>query len=75
MRDELLTIGRFARLCRLSVKQLRHDDEVGLLGPVRVDAGTGYRYYPPEQARDALTVALLRDMDLPLAVIARAGAR
>ncbi|WP_203672290.1 MULTISPECIES: hypothetical protein [unclassified Streptomyces] len=24
MQDELLTIGRFARLCRLSVKQLRH---------------------------------------------------
>lgn len=72
MHDELLTIGRFARLCRLSVKQLRHYDEVGLLSPARVDAGTGYRYYAPEQARDALTVALLRDMDLPLAVIARA---
>ncbi|MEU8990615.1 MerR family transcriptional regulator [Streptomyces sp. NPDC048558] len=71
MRDELLTIGRFARLCRLSVKQLRHYDETGLLAPVHVDAGSGYRYYAPEQARDALTVALLRDMDLPLAVIAR----
>ncbi|MFD4656333.1 MerR family transcriptional regulator [Kitasatospora sp. NPDC058444] len=72
MRDELLTIGRFARLCRLSVKQLRHYDDVGLLAPVRVDAGSGYRYYAPEQARDALTIALLREMDLPLAVIARA---
>ncbi|WP_328430094.1 MerR family transcriptional regulator [Streptomyces sp. NBC_00443] len=71
MQDEFLTIGRFARLCRLSVKQLRHYDETGLLVPVHVDAGTGYRYYAPEQARDALTVALLRDMDLPLAVIAR----
>lgn len=71
MRDQLLTIGRFARLCRLSVKQLRHYDETGLLAPVHVDAASGYRYYAPEQARDALTVALLRDMDLPLAVIAR----
>ncbi|MET9662508.1 GyrI-like domain-containing protein [Streptomyces sp. NPDC006510] len=71
MQDELLTIGRFARLCRLSVKQLRHYDETGLLAPVRVDAGSGYRYYAPEQARDALTIALLREMDLPLAVIAR----
>ncbi|MFD8414997.1 MULTISPECIES: MerR family transcriptional regulator [unclassified Streptomyces] len=71
MRDELLTIGRFARLCRLSVKQLRHYDETGLLVPVHVDAGSGYRYYAPEQARDALTIALLREMDLPLAVIAR----
>ncbi|GAB2925023.1 MerR family transcriptional regulator [Streptomyces mayteni] len=72
MHDELLTIGRFARLCRLSVKQLRHYDETGLLAPVHVDAATGYRYYAPEQARDALTIALLREMDLPLAVIARA---
>jgi DNA-binding transcriptional MerR regulator len=70
--DELLTIGRFARLCRLSVKQLRHYDETGLLAPVRVDPDSGYRYYSPEQARDALTIALLRGMDLPLAVIARA---
>jgi hypothetical protein len=29
--DGHLPIGRFARLCRLSVKQLRHYDEVGLL--------------------------------------------
>ncbi|MFJ9416997.1 MerR family transcriptional regulator [Streptomyces sp. NPDC101227] len=72
MQGELLTIGRFARLCRLSVKQLRHYDELGLLAPVRVDAGSGYRYYAPGQARDALTIALLREMDLPLAVIARA---
>ncbi|MER6300738.1 MerR family transcriptional regulator [Kitasatospora sp. NPDC001539] len=72
MHDELLTIGRFARLCRLSVKQLRHYDDTGLLTPVRVDAGSGYRYYAPEQAPDALTIALLREMDLPLAVIARA---
>ncbi|MEO3749490.1 MerR family transcriptional regulator [Streptomyces sp. B6B3] len=72
MHDDLLTIGRFARLCRLSVKQLRHYDETGLLTPVRVDAATGYRYYAPEQAGDALTIALLRDMDLPLAVIAEA---
>ncbi|MFF8768700.1 MerR family transcriptional regulator [Kitasatospora sp. NPDC015120] len=68
--DDFLTIGRFARLCRLSVKQLRHYDDTGLLPPARVDPATGYRYYAPAQARDALTVALLRDLDLPLAVIA-----
>lgn len=72
MQDELLTIGRFARLCRLSVKQLRHYDEMGLLAPIRVDAGSGYRYYASEQVRDALTIALLREIDLPLAVIAQA---
>ncbi|MFC7641050.1 GyrI-like domain-containing protein [Streptosporangium lutulentum] len=45
---------------------------MGLLVPIRVDSSSGYRYYSPEQARDALTIALLREMDLPLAVIARA---
>ncbi|MFJ7911158.1 MerR family transcriptional regulator [Kitasatospora sp. NPDC096204] len=68
--DDFLTIGRFARLCRLSVKQLRHYDDTGLLPPARVDPATGYRYYAPGQARDALTVALLRELDVPLAVIA-----
>ncbi|WP_271216133.1 hypothetical protein [Streptosporangium carneum] len=29
MQDELLPIGRFARLCRLSVKQSGHYDEMG----------------------------------------------
>ncbi|MFJ9776160.1 MerR family DNA-binding transcriptional regulator [Kitasatospora sp. NPDC101157] len=42
MHDELLTIGRFARLCRLSVKQLRHYDDMGLLAPIHVDASSGY---------------------------------
>ncbi len=71
VRNELLSIGRFARLCRLSVKQLRNYDETGLLAPAHVDTGSGYRYYTAGQARDALTIALLREMDLPLAVIAR----
>jgi DNA-binding transcriptional MerR regulator len=70
VQDGLLTIGRFARLCRLSVKQLRHYDELGLLRPDRVDPATGYRYYATARVRDALTVALLRDLDVPLPVIA-----
>ncbi|MCD0452099.1 MerR family transcriptional regulator [Actinocorallia sp. API 0066] len=70
MHDDLLTIGRFARLCRLSVKRLRHYDDLGLLPPDLVDAATGYRYYAPARVRDALTVALLRDLDVPLPVIA-----
>lgn len=61
-----MTIGKFARLCRLSVKQLRHYDELGLLTPARVDGFTGYRYYTRAQAGDALTIALLRDADVPL---------
>ncbi|MEV0584153.1 GyrI-like domain-containing protein [Nonomuraea sp. NPDC050310] len=69
--NDLLTIGAFARLSRLSVKQLRHYADLGLLEPAHVDAGTGYRYYLPGQARDALTIGLLRSLDVPLAAIGR----
>ncbi|MFI7613514.1 GyrI-like domain-containing protein [Nonomuraea terrae] len=71
MDEELLPIGRFARLSRLSVKQLRHYAELGLLVPAYVDEHTGYRYYRHEQARDALSIGLLRSLDVPLAVIAQ----
>jgi DNA-binding transcriptional MerR regulator len=66
---DLLPIGRFARLCRLSVKQLRHYAELGLLVPAWVDPGTGYRYYRAGQAREALSIGLLRSLDVPLAAI------
>ncbi|MEU6781996.1 MerR family transcriptional regulator [Nonomuraea angiospora] len=67
--EELLPIGQFARLGRLSVKQLRHYDELGLLRPALVDAVTGYRFYRASQARVALSIALLRSLDVPLAVV------
>ncbi|MCP3802835.1 MerR family transcriptional regulator [Allokutzneria sp. A3M-2-11 16] len=70
MPDELFPIGRFARLCRLSVKQLRHYDDLGLLHPAHVDPSTGYRYYTRDQTRTALTIGLLRTLDVPLPAIA-----
>ncbi|MEU4541673.1 MerR family transcriptional regulator [Streptosporangium sp. NPDC023825] len=71
MNEEHLPIGRFARLCRLSVKQLRHYDELGLLTPAYVDPDTGYRYYRPDQARPAMLIGLLRSLDVPLPSIGR----
>ncbi|MGW0659827.1 MerR family transcriptional regulator [Streptodolium elevatio] len=71
MNEDLLAIGQFARLSRLSVKQLRHYAELGLLKPAYVDEQTGYRYYRHEQARDALSIGLLRSLDVPLAAIAQ----
>jgi DNA-binding transcriptional MerR regulator len=69
MDQELMPIGRFARRCRLSVKQLRHYDELGLLRPAWVDPDSGYRYYQAEQAREALSIGLLRSLDVPLPAI------
>src|SRR5215218_2466285 len=64
--EQLMPIGRFARLTGLTVKALRHYDEVGLLRPAAVDPETGYRSYAPEQVRRAETIRKLRRLDLPL---------
>lgn len=69
MSRDLLSIGSFGRRCRLSVKALRHYDEVGLLRPVHVDLSTGYRYYHRRQAPAAIAISLLRSLDVPIAAI------
>jgi protein phosphatase len=66
---EMLTIGAFAKACRLSPKALRLYDELELLRPARVDPETGYRYYAPEQLEQARLVAWLRRLGMPLARI------
>ncbi|WP_432025477.1 MerR family transcriptional regulator [Streptomyces sp. 1222.5] len=70
MNEELLTIGAFAARARLSAKALRLYDRLGLLAPAHVDAGSGYRYYRADQVEHARLVALLRQLDMPLARIA-----
>ena len=64
-----LTIGGFARLSRLTPKALRLDEACGLLLPAHVDARSGYRYDSPPQLERARTVALLRQLDMPLSEI------
>ncbi|MFE4970468.1 MerR family transcriptional regulator [Streptomyces sp. NPDC056660] len=68
--EELLTIGSFAARSRLSAKALRLYDRLGLLAPAYVDGTTGYRYYRAGQVERARLVALLRQLDMPLARIA-----
>ncbi|RFU86032.1 MerR family transcriptional regulator [Streptomyces triticagri] len=67
---ELLTIGAFAARARLSPKALRLYDRLGLLPPAHVDGPSGYRYYRADQAERARLVAQLRQLDMPLALIA-----
>ncbi|MEU6355676.1 MerR family transcriptional regulator [Streptomyces sp. NPDC047072] len=66
-----LTIGEFSRITHLSIRALRRYHEQGLLPPAEVDPATGYRYYTPAQARPALTIRRLRELDLPLPDIRR----
>jgi DNA-binding transcriptional MerR regulator len=62
----LLPIGRFSRLCGLTVKALRHYDDIGLLEPAHIDEGTGYRYYALAQLDDAVAISRLRALHVPL---------
>ena len=64
--ENLLPIGRFSRLCRLTVKALRYYDDLGLLKPAVVDPYSGYRYYGLAQTREAGAIRLLRSLDMPL---------
>ena len=45
----MFKIADFSRFTRVSVKMLRHYDEIGLLRPARVDPESGYRYYAAAQ--------------------------
>jgi len=67
---DLVSIGEFARLARLSPKALRLYDQSGLLTPDRVDPATGYRWYSTEQLQRARLVAALRQIGVSLAQIA-----
>lgn len=64
--DELIPIGRFARLSGLSIGALRHYDELGLLRPADVDQFTGYRRYRPDQLDIARAIGRLRDLEVPI---------
>ncbi|MEU8179571.1 MerR family transcriptional regulator [Micromonospora sp. NPDC049044] len=62
----MFTIGDFARLGRVSVRMLRHYDNVGLLRPAAVDPHTGYRFYRADQLRRLNRVIALKDLGLTL---------
>jgi DNA-binding transcriptional MerR regulator len=66
---DVMSIGEFARLSRLSPKALRLYDELGLLPPAQVDPDSGYRWYAAGQLDNARLVASLRQIGVPLAQI------
>src|SRR5258705_13693190 len=59
-------MGNFSGATHLSVKMLRHYHEVGLLEPIEVDLGSGYRRYATEQIVTAQVIRRFRDLDMPL---------
>ena len=45
----MFKIGEFSKLTQVTIRMLRHYDEIGLLKPAFVDEWTGYRMYSVEQ--------------------------
>lgn len=65
----MLKIGDFSRLCRISIRMLRHYDSLGLLCPEKTDDFTGYRYYSEAQLPIAARIVALKDMGFGLSAI------
>ena len=67
----MLKIRDFARLAEVSMPTLRYYDEIGLLKPIHVDPGTGYRFYTMDQLPYLHRILALKELGLGLTQIAR----
>ena len=73
--ERMLKIGDFSKLSRISIRMLRHYDEIGILHPECVDDITGYRYYSESQLLLAGRIQTLRNLGFGLSVIKEMLAR
>jgi len=62
----MLSIGDFAKHAGLSVRMLRHYDQLGLLPPAAVDPATGYRSYSATQFPRVNRLVALKDLGFTL---------
>lgn len=62
----MFKIGDFSRFSRVSVKMLRHYDELGLLKPAWVDPESSYRYYAADQLPRLNRIVMLKDLGFRL---------
>jgi DNA-binding transcriptional MerR regulator len=64
--DGLIGIGEFSRRSGLSIKTLRHYHRLGLLVPMVVQPGSGYRYYGVDQIGEVEDCRALTLVGVPL---------
>lgn len=62
----MFKIGEFSQFTRVSVKMLRHYDDLGLLKPAQVDRWTGYRYYSADQLPRLNRILVLKELGFAL---------
>lgn len=66
MKEDLLPIGKMAKLNRVSISTLRLYDEKGLLKPRYTDPDTGYRYYDIYQNARLDMIAYMKELGMSL---------
>lgn len=66
----MFRIGDFSKMSQVTVKALRHYDEIGLFEPAYVDPVNGYRYYSAVQLADLNRIIVLRDLGFYLEQVA-----
>ena len=59
-------IGEFSRLCKVTVRTLRHYEKIGLLAPGETDRWTGYRYYTAAQMQTMGIIKRLKELGYTL---------
>lgn len=67
----MFKIGDFSRIARVSARQLRFYDEIGLLKPGQADSQTGYRYYGADQLARLNRILVLKELGFQLEEIGK----
>jgi DNA-binding transcriptional MerR regulator len=67
----MFTIGEFSRIARVTARQLRHYEELGIFIPDRIAPETGYRYYSARQLPRLNRILALKELGLTLTQILR----
>jgi len=62
----MLKIGDFSRLSQVTIRTLRHYDDLGLIKPDYVDHMTNYRFYTVEQLPRIHRIIALKELGLSL---------
>ncbi|MCD1258554.1 MerR family transcriptional regulator [Paenibacillus athensensis] len=62
----LIKIGLFSKLAQVTVRTLRHYDDIGLLAPAQIDPHSGYRYYTYDQLAFVHQIQAFKDAGLSL---------
>ena len=67
----MLKIGEFSKTVGMTVKALRHYENLGLIQPYWIDKYTGYRYYEESQVRLVRQIAYLKCLGFSLKEVQR----